>query len=104
VRYLDSSGIGLLFNLARRVSRRQQEFAVVVPSDAAVREILTLSGAQHSLSLHDSLAEPYRSSKAIDRAPARMRPAEPPALPLTRLQTARLPGLVPIGTLDPFGS
>jgi anti-anti-sigma factor len=57
VRYLDSSGIGLLFNLARRVSRRQQEFAVVAPSDAAVREILTLSGAQHTLSLHDSLAE-----------------------------------------------
>jgi anti-anti-sigma factor len=57
VRYLDSSGIGLLFNLARRVSRRQQEFAVVAPSDAAVREILTLSGAQHALSLHDSLAE-----------------------------------------------
>jgi anti-anti-sigma factor len=57
VGYLDSSGIGLLFNRARRVSRRQQEFAVVVPSDAAVREILTLSGAQHRLSLHDSLAD-----------------------------------------------
>jgi anti-anti-sigma factor len=57
VRYLDSSGVGLLFNLARRVSRRQQEFAVVAPSDAGVREILTLSGAEHALSLHDSLTD-----------------------------------------------
>jgi anti-anti-sigma factor len=57
VRYLDSSGVGLLFNLARRVSRRQQEFAVVAPSDAAVREILALSGAEHALSLHDSLTD-----------------------------------------------
>jgi anti-anti-sigma factor len=55
VDYLDSSGVTLLFNLARRVSRRQQEFIVVVPSEAHVREILTLSGATDALELHDSL-------------------------------------------------
>ena len=45
VDYLDSSGVTLLFNLARRLSRRQQEFVVVVPAEAHVREILSLSGA-----------------------------------------------------------
>jgi anti-anti-sigma factor len=57
VDYLDSSGVTLLFNLARRVSRRQQEFVVVVPGEAHVREILTLSGATEALALHDTLPE-----------------------------------------------
>ena len=57
VGYLDSSGVTLLFNLARRLSRRQQEFVVVVPGEAHVREILTLSGAAEALALHESLAE-----------------------------------------------
>jgi len=57
VDYLDSAGITLLFNLARRVSRRQQEFVVVVPGDAHVREILSLSGATEALALRDSLPE-----------------------------------------------
>ena len=57
VEYLDSSGVTLLFNLARRVSRRQQEFLVVVPGEAHVREILTLSGATEALELHDTLPE-----------------------------------------------
>ncbi len=57
VDYLDSSGVTLLFNLARRVSRRQQEFLVVVPGEAHVREILTLSGATEALELHETLPE-----------------------------------------------
>jgi anti-anti-sigma factor len=55
VDYLDSSGVTLLFNLARRVARRQQEFVAVVPGDAHVREILTLSGATEALDLRDNL-------------------------------------------------
>ena len=57
VDYLDSSGVTLLFNLARRLSMRQQEFVVVVPGDAHVREILSLSGAAEALALQESLAE-----------------------------------------------
>ena len=57
VSYLDSSGVTLLFNLARRLSRRQQELVVVVPGEAHVREILTLSGAAEALALQESLAE-----------------------------------------------
>jgi anti-anti-sigma factor len=55
VEYLDSAGITLLFNLARRVARRQQQFLVVVPGEAHVREILSLSGATGALPLHASL-------------------------------------------------
>jgi anti-anti-sigma factor len=57
VKYLDSAGIGLLFNLARRVSRRQQGFAVVAPTDASVRAVLTLTGAPQVISIHESLDE-----------------------------------------------
>ena len=57
VDYLDSAGVTLLFNLARRVSRRQQVFMVVVPREAHVREILSLSGATDALALQDSLPE-----------------------------------------------
>jgi anti-anti-sigma factor len=57
VDYLDSAGVTLLFNLARRVSRRQQEFVVVTPGDAHVREILSLSGATEALALHDTLPD-----------------------------------------------
>ena len=58
--YLDSSGVTLLFNLARRVARRQQRFAVVVPAEAHVAEILSLSGATEALPLRESLAEALR--------------------------------------------
>ena len=57
VDYLDSSGVTLLFNLSRRLSRRQQACVVVVPGEAHVREILSLSGATEALSLRESLAE-----------------------------------------------
>jgi anti-anti-sigma factor len=61
VDYLDSSGVTLLFNLARRVTRRQQRFAVIVPAEAHVAEILSLSGAPEALALHESLDDALRA-------------------------------------------
>ena len=57
VTYLDSAGVALLFELARRVARRQQQLGIVVPREAPVREILHLSGAADSLALHAGLDE-----------------------------------------------
>ncbi len=57
VTYLDSAGVALLFDLARRVARRQQMLGIVVPREAPVREILHLSGAADALTLHDELEE-----------------------------------------------
>ena len=69
VEYLDSAGVSLLFNLARRISRRQQEFVVVAPAEAHVREILSLSGAAEALALCDSLAEALSQLNADGQEP-----------------------------------
>jgi anti-sigma B factor antagonist len=40
--YVDSTGVELLFELARRLSSRRQAFTVVVPSGSGVRRVLEL--------------------------------------------------------------
>jgi anti-anti-sigma factor len=40
--YLDSSGVHLLFDLAERLQRRQQQLRVVVPEGAPVRRVLRI--------------------------------------------------------------
>ena len=57
VRFLDSSGIHMLFDLARRCAERQQSFAVVVPPESPVRRSLDLSGGLSSLHVLSSVAE-----------------------------------------------
>ena len=42
VRYLDSSGIHLLFELGRRLADRRQAIRLVVPLDSPVRRVLDL--------------------------------------------------------------
>ena len=40
--YVDSTGVELLFELARRLSSRRQSFSVVVPQGSGVRRVLEL--------------------------------------------------------------
>ncbi len=40
--YIDSTGVELLFELARRLSARRQIFTVVVPKGSGVRKVLEL--------------------------------------------------------------
>lgn len=40
--YIDSTGVELLFELARRLSARRQIFSVVVPKGSGVRRVLEL--------------------------------------------------------------
>ena len=40
--YIDSTGVELLFELARRLSSRRQAFTVVVPHGSGVRRVLEL--------------------------------------------------------------
>ena len=42
VSYLDSSGVHLLFDLAERLRRRQQQVRVAVPEGAPVRRVLRI--------------------------------------------------------------
>ena len=44
VTYLDSTGVRLLFRLARRLRDRQQTLHLVIPEQARTRRILELSG------------------------------------------------------------
>jgi anti-anti-sigma factor len=40
--YLDSSGVHLVFDLAERLRRRQQQLRVVVPAGAPIRRVLRI--------------------------------------------------------------
>jgi anti-anti-sigma factor len=42
--FMDSSGVHLLFHLARRLERRRLGFALVLPADSIPRRVLELSG------------------------------------------------------------
>jgi anti-anti-sigma factor len=42
VEYLDSSGVQLIFELAERLTGRQQQLAVVVPEHAPARRVLEI--------------------------------------------------------------
>jgi anti-anti-sigma factor len=44
VTYLDSTGLRLIFGLARRLGDRQQRLRLVVPDDSRIRRVLTLAG------------------------------------------------------------
>jgi len=55
VSYLDSSGVRLLFDTARRLERRQQRLATIAPAGSPVRELLVLVGGADRLGLHESV-------------------------------------------------
>jgi anti-sigma B factor antagonist len=42
VEYLDSSGVQMLFELTERLISRQQQLAVVVPSDSPLRRVIEI--------------------------------------------------------------
>lgn len=53
-RYLDSSGMRLLFNLAERLRVRKRELHLIVPDDAVIRRVLDLSGIPAVARIHAS--------------------------------------------------
>ena len=44
VTFLDSTGLRLVFRLARELADRQQSLQLVVPDDSLVKRVLTLTG------------------------------------------------------------
>lgn len=56
-RYVDSSGIRVLFSLARRLKARRQRVALAVPGEAPLRRILELVNVQSMLSVSESVEE-----------------------------------------------
>ena len=57
VAFLDSSGVQMLFELAERLTGRQQRLKLVVPPDSAARRVLEIVAFGDTAPLLDSRAE-----------------------------------------------
>ena len=55
VRYLDSTGLRLLFRLLRELGSRQQELHLVVPEEATISRILVLGGVAAAMPVYPTL-------------------------------------------------
>jgi anti-anti-sigma factor len=62
--YLDSAGVRILFELARRLRTRRQELRIVVPPDGLVRRVLVLTALADVVPIDDSVAEAADSLQA----------------------------------------
>jgi anti-sigma B factor antagonist len=56
-RYIDSAGIELLFDLARRLGRRRQELRLVLPEDSPLKRVLMLTEIQTAAPIHATVKE-----------------------------------------------
>jgi anti-anti-sigma factor len=54
--YLDSAGVRILFELARRLRSRRQELRVAVPATGIVRRVLVLTALGDVVPLDDNVA------------------------------------------------
>jgi anti-sigma B factor antagonist len=59
--YLDSAGVRILFELARRLRTRRQELRIAVPGDGIVRRVLVLTALGDIVPLDDEIAESVRA-------------------------------------------
>jgi anti-anti-sigma factor len=57
VTYLDSVGIRILFDLARRLDGHDQRLVIVVPSGALIRRSLEVSGLAGTMDLVETIQE-----------------------------------------------
>jgi anti-anti-sigma factor len=55
--YIDSSGIGLIFDAAARLRNRRQELRLVVPPRSFVGEVLAAVSMQESVPIDPALAD-----------------------------------------------
>jgi len=57
VSHLDSAGVRLLFDLARRLRERRQELAVVAPSQSLLRDVLAVVSLDRVAAVAETLDE-----------------------------------------------
>jgi anti-sigma B factor antagonist len=55
--YVDSAGVRILFELARRLRARRQELRIVVPPTGLVRRVLVLTALADVVPIDDEVAE-----------------------------------------------
>ena len=62
--YLDSSGVSLLFDLAGRLGRRQQQLRLAVPEDASLRRVLRIVHAESAVPIVATVEEAIAQIRA----------------------------------------
>lgn len=66
--YLDSSGVHLVFDLAERLSSRQQRLALVVPEGARIRRVLDLVNVRATVPVELGVAAAAAAVRARPQA------------------------------------
>ncbi len=61
--YIDSSGIQLLFEVAERLRKRQQQLRAVVPDGAQIRRVLSVVALDRTVPLHPTLDEALAATR-----------------------------------------
>lgn len=64
--YIDSSGVQLLFQLASRLKRRQQELCIVVPEGANIGRLLSVVALERTVPVHTTLDEALAEIDTVD--------------------------------------
>jgi anti-anti-sigma factor len=74
--YLDSSGIGLIFELAERLAGRGQKLLLVVPQESVIRRVLLLTDVEQVAPLAASVEAALRAGRLglSETATSRNRP------------------------------
>jgi anti-anti-sigma factor len=62
--YLDSAGVRILFDLARRLRTHRQELRLVVPPDGVVRRVLVLTALAEVVPLDENVDDAVRTLRA----------------------------------------
>ena len=62
--YLDSAGVRILFDLARRLRTRRQELRLVVPPEGVVRRVLVLTALADVVPLDENIDDAVRTLRA----------------------------------------
>lgn len=55
--FVDSSGIGVLFGLARRLTDRRQQLRLVVPDDSPIRRVFAVVRIDRLAPVHETVEE-----------------------------------------------
>ena len=78
--YIDSAGVNVIFELAERLSARQQRLAAVVPDRAIIERVIALVNLRSILETYRTLEEAVATIRALEPdggAPSSGRPTEP---------------------------
>lgn len=59
--YLDSSGVGLIFELAERLGSRGQKLGLVVPDDSVIKRVLLLTAVEQAVPMFESVDEALKA-------------------------------------------